>query len=306
MAANTRTLDLTELRSLVAAADSGTLGRAALRLHISQPALTKRLKALEALVGTTLLVRSQRGVTLTPAGRRLYEHARPLLAQADGLDALIVELREVAAPVRLACSHSAAEAFVMAALAGGDESRGNVELVVANSMVVRQMAHDGRADLAVCAGRPGATPHPGLIEELVVADEIVCAVPKGHVWAQRGHVRLPEFLRTPMVVRDPSSNSRWTVEAVLRERGLRVEPFLAQAPTPSAALQEALGRNAPVLLSRMVLGEYFVPIGVDGLRFPRRFEVVRRADLGATADVRVLAEHLRAVAVRRAPAPAPA
>jgi DNA-binding transcriptional LysR family regulator len=299
MAANTRTLDLTELRSLVAAADSGTLGRAALRLHISQPALTKRLQALEALVGTTLLTRSQRGVTLTPAGRRLYEHARPLLAQADELDALIVELREVAAPIRLACSHSAAEGFVMAALSGGDGPSLHVELVVANSMVVRQMAHDGRADLAVCAGRPGATPHPALAEEIVVDDEIVCAVPKGHVWAQRGQLRQPEFLRTPMVVRDPSSNSRWTVEAVLRERGLRIAPFLAQAPTPSAALAEALARDAPVLLSRLVLGEFFVPVQVDGLRFARHFEFVRRADLDAGPDVRALAEHLRAAAVRR-------
>src|SRR3954470_7163005 len=114
-----RTPDLTELRSLVVAADSGTLGRAALRLHISQPALTKRLQALEQLVGTTLLDRSQRGVTLTPAGRRLYEHARPVLAQAEALDAVAPMLRREAAPVRLAASHSSAEAFVAQSLAPG-------------------------------------------------------------------------------------------------------------------------------------------------------------------------------------------
>jgi DNA-binding transcriptional LysR family regulator len=307
MAANTRTLDLTELRSLIAAADSGTLGRAALRLHISQPALTKRLQALEALVGTTLLERSQRGVTLTPAGRRLYEHARPLLAQADALDELIVELREILAPVRLACSHSAAEAFVMSALSAGDPgSAQHVELVSANSLLVRQMVQEGRADLAVCAGRPGRTPSPALVEESIIADEIVCAVPRGHVWAQRGQIRQLEFLRTPMVIRDPSSNARWTVEAVLRERGLRAAPPLAQAATPAAALQEALNREAPVLLSRLVLGAYFVPVAVDGLTFPRRYEFVRRADRDPGADVRALMQRLReaaddAAAVRSSP-----
>ena len=108
MPASLRTPDLTELRSLVEAADAGTLGRAALRLHISQPALTKRLHALEQLVGAPLLERSPKGVTLTAAGCRLYEHARPLLAQAASLEAVLVQLRHEVAPVRLACSHSAA------------------------------------------------------------------------------------------------------------------------------------------------------------------------------------------------------
>src|SRR4051794_348342 len=134
MPALPRTPDLTELRSLVAAADLGTLGRAAMRLHISQPALTKRLQALEQLVGATLLERSQRGVTLTPLGRRLYEHARPLLAQADALDVIVAELRRSSAPVRLAASHSAAEAFVTRFLAAPGDKPPGVELVVANSL----------------------------------------------------------------------------------------------------------------------------------------------------------------------------
>ena len=72
------TPDLYELRALCVAADLGTVGRAAVRLSVSQPSLSKRLAALEAKVGAQLLERSPRGVTLTPAGRRLYRHARPL------------------------------------------------------------------------------------------------------------------------------------------------------------------------------------------------------------------------------------
>src|SRR4051794_35427846 len=83
MAQPTSAPDLMSLRALCVAADAGTLGRAAIRLHVSQPALSKRLQSLEALVGVQLLDRSPRGVKLTAAGRRLYEHARPLLKQAD-------------------------------------------------------------------------------------------------------------------------------------------------------------------------------------------------------------------------------
>ncbi|WP_187369165.1 LysR family transcriptional regulator [Baekduia soli] len=300
MAAAARTPDLTELRSLVEAADSGTLGRAALRLHISQSALTKRLQGLEQLVGTELLERSQRGVALTPAGRRLYEHARPLLAGAAALDAVVAQLRRESAPVRLAASHSAIEAFVAAALQAADASQGglSVELVAANSMVVRSMVAERRADLGVCASRPGATPNPGLKEVPLAADEVVCAVPRGHPWAARGTISRAEFLRTPVVARDPSSNARWTVEHALRRAGLAMPEILAEAPTPAIARQRALSLNVPVLLSRHVLGEFLVPLEVTGLRFVRTFELVMAADLGPDAAARMLIGLLEAAAER--------
>src|SRR3954451_6364778 len=130
-----RSLDLADLRSLAAAAEAGTLGRAALRLHMSQPALSRRLQGLETLAGVRLLERSPRGVALTPAGRRLYEYARPLLASADDDEAVLANLRHEAAPIRLAASHSAVEAFVGTALLARhtDERRLSVELVIANS-----------------------------------------------------------------------------------------------------------------------------------------------------------------------------
>ena len=99
--------DINELRSLCVAADSGTLGRAAMRLGISQPALTKRLQGLEQLAGQRLLERSPRGVSLTPAGRRIYEEAGSLLENAMRIEELLAGMRHQAAPLRLAASHSA-------------------------------------------------------------------------------------------------------------------------------------------------------------------------------------------------------
>src|SRR5215208_4647260 len=67
-----RSPDVAELRAFCAAVDLGSLGRAARLMRLSQPALSKRLRTLEALAGAKLLERSPRGVTPTPAGRRLY------------------------------------------------------------------------------------------------------------------------------------------------------------------------------------------------------------------------------------------
>jgi DNA-binding transcriptional LysR family regulator len=81
--------ELAELRAFCTAASAGSIGRAARLLQVSQPALSKRLQALEAVAGTRLLSRSSRGVTLTQPGSLLYAAAVRLLAEADSVETLM-------------------------------------------------------------------------------------------------------------------------------------------------------------------------------------------------------------------------
>jgi hypothetical protein len=108
-------------------------------------------------------------------------------------------------------------------------------------------------------------------------------------------VPLKEFLATPMVVRDPSSNARWTVDAVLGERDLSAAEPVAEAPTPRAAITEARLRNAPVLLSRHILAqtEDYTIVAVEGLAFPRAYVLVTPAYGEPTGEVRELVDRIR-------------
>ncbi|WP_433323644.1 LysR family transcriptional regulator [Spirillospora sp. CA-294931] len=76
-------LDLAQVRGFVVAAERANFGGAADELHISQQALSKRVRRLEAMLGERLFRRHGRGVELTPAGRRFLPHARRLLADAE-------------------------------------------------------------------------------------------------------------------------------------------------------------------------------------------------------------------------------
>jgi DNA-binding transcriptional LysR family regulator len=288
--------DLAELRTLCVAADLGTLGRAAVRLGVSQPSLSRRLRSLEDTVGVQLLERSRQGVVLTPAGRRLYEHARGLLEASDTVADVMIGLQaQAAGPVRLGCSHSAAIAFVGDLLATLNERPTlAVELITANSQLVRGMVADGRASVGVGASRPRRTPNPGVRTVELGEDAVVCAVPPGHPWAGGRRLPLKRFLSTRMVVRDAQSNSRWTVEAVLRERGLEPAVPLFQAPTPQAAIRAAGTLRAPVLVSRGALaGTGFVAVEVEELAFPRTFELVLPAYGEPTGEVAELVGLIR-------------
>ena len=289
------TPELNELRGFCVAADLGSLGRAAVRLRVSQPSRSKRLASLETKVGARLLERSARGVTLTGAGRRLYRHARPLLEAADQVAEVMAGIRQTGAVVRLAASHSASEAFVAALLTDlNARPQLAVELVTANSQVVRALVADGRADVGVAASRPNHTPNPGVRETELVDDAIVCGVPPDHPWAAREQVSRKRFLATAMVVRDPSSNARWTVDAVLAAHDLKAADPLTEAATPRAAIAEARARRAPVLLSRHVLAQSdFTIVAVDGLAFPRSYVLVTPAYGEPTGEVRELVERIR-------------
>src|SRR5579875_1925986 len=105
----TRSPQLEELKLFCTAAELGSVGRAARRLHITQPRASKRLHALEDLVGTPLFERSARGVTLTAAGERLYAHARRVAADVEELQDVIADIHGQRQAVRLAISHTAAE-----------------------------------------------------------------------------------------------------------------------------------------------------------------------------------------------------
>ena len=298
MSGPVRGADITELRAFCAAADLGSLGRAARLMHVSQPALSKRLRTLEAVAGAPLLERSPRGVTLTPAGTRLYVEARKLLAQAEEVEALMAGLRGEERPVRLATSHTIAEYVLPGPLVEFEQKRErhlSVELVTANSLVVRELVREGRAEFGIAAIGAGDA-SDGVLQELPFCDDaVVVAVPPRHPWAKLDAVPIAELLRTPMVMRDPSAHTRRTIEAALAARGQSLAAPLAEVGSTSAAKATAVSENAPVLLSRLAVRgnpEGLVERPVEGIDFARRFVILVGRHETLRPAARALIDHL--------------
>src|SRR5690242_2890066 len=95
-------MELYQLRSFLAVAELGHLTRAAERLHVSQPALSAQIKALEDELSVVLFERGAAGMTLTAAGRQLLPEAERVVAAAQSLRSQALALRgEIAGRVRL-------------------------------------------------------------------------------------------------------------------------------------------------------------------------------------------------------------
>jgi DNA-binding transcriptional LysR family regulator len=76
-------VSLAQIRYFVAVAEEGHVGRAAERLHVAQPPVSRQIRALEHELGTPLFTRTPRGMTLMPSGQRFLQHARDILATID-------------------------------------------------------------------------------------------------------------------------------------------------------------------------------------------------------------------------------
>ncbi|MBL9210229.1 MAG: LysR family transcriptional regulator [Opitutaceae bacterium] len=154
-------VELRHLRYFVAVAAHGSFNRAAQVLHLTQPALSRQVKDLEAELGVLLLVRGKNTVSLTDAGERFYEEAREVLARAD-LAVQRVRGEQRRDVLRIGYAPSATAGILPRTLerSQAEHASVRVELVDVSPTEMIGLAKKGRLD-AIVALEPSLTTTPG-------------------------------------------------------------------------------------------------------------------------------------------------
>ena len=213
-----------ELLTFLAVAEAGGVGAGAQILRRSQPAVSERLRALQAAVGEPLYQRAGRGIRLTAAGESLLPYARRLregLGEVENWSARRHALQE--GSLRIAASNTVANYFLMEHLARFRGRYPGVQLQLRTGPLTDNLPLSAW-DLLFTEEqieRSGLPPHMEL--EAWREDELVAILPQDHPWvrAGRGWVRWEEVLAEPIVWREPYSGIRRRVEAAIARAGLR-------------------------------------------------------------------------------------
>ena len=178
-------MDLRQLRYFVAVAETLHFGRAARRLDISQPPLSRQVAAFEDELGVELFERSTRGVRLTPAGSALLPRARRLLADADTIARGARELaRGDVGLINLGFLAASTYSVLPRLLLTFRRSRPGVRLVLTEATSDRQLVAlaDGSLDAGVLLP-PVAD--PALAYQPLIREPLVAALPSGRPWPAR-------------------------------------------------------------------------------------------------------------------------
>ncbi|MEK6580450.1 MAG: LysR family transcriptional regulator [Bdellovibrionota bacterium] len=173
-----------ELTYFIEIASTSNLSRAAERLGVTQPSLTLAIQRLEATVGTPLLIRSKRGVTLTQAGKQVLAHARSLLEDWDAIRSrALASANEVQGSYVIGCHPSVAiytlPLFLPKFLA--QNPRLEVRLHHDLSRRVLESVIRLQTDLGIIVN---PTPHPDLIIKTLCDDDVGFWVGKGNFSTQ--------------------------------------------------------------------------------------------------------------------------
>ncbi|MDH6135549.1 DNA-binding transcriptional LysR family regulator [Kitasatospora sp. MAA4] len=272
--------DLNALELLVTVAETGSLGRAAARLGISQPAASERMNLLERRLGLQLVHRSTTGSRLTDTGVVVNDWARQVLeaaqALAEGVDALVSRQDgrlQIAASLTLAEHLLPGWLVTLRTLSPGV----HVGLQVANSQQVIEAVRRQDADLGFIESP--ATPRD-LRTAVVAHDRLVVVTAPGHPWTRRKQpLTGAELASTPLVLREAGSGTRDTLQRALRAWNGPCEPVLELgSTTPLRAA--AAGGAAPAVLSQLAVA--------DDLAARRLVEIPTTDDLALQRTLRAV------------------
>lgn len=271
-------IELRSWRQFAMLAETLHFGRAAERLHMTQPPLTQAIQALERRLGAALFARSRRSVALTPAGAALVEPVRQLLLQAAALPS-----RALAA----AAGESGRVRLGFVSTVGFGPLPGwlrefrlahptiAVELVEATSDVQLRAFERGELDAGFVLHAPGIAPamSPRLSRLSLGAEPLVLALPDGPPWARPRRLRPAELLSQPLVI-FPRTATPSLYDAVLAF-------YHRHGATPAIA-QEAIQMQTIVNLVSAGLGIALVPRAVTQLQ--RQGVVYRPLPAALAAD----------------------
>ena len=213
--------DLADLRAFVAVAELNSFRAAAESIHLSQPALSRRVEKLEIALGVRLFERTTRSVSLTAVGRDFSRKARALL---DDLENSLLSMQAVAASqlgeVVIACVPSAVYYFLPKVLRDYHEQypRIRVRIIDDSANAVLESVARGEADFGI---NIIGTQEPEIEFQAILKEPFVAACRRDHPLASKRKVTWAELGQYDFMTVDKSSGNRLLVDLALANSNVR-------------------------------------------------------------------------------------
>ncbi|HXH03783.1 MAG TPA: LysR family transcriptional regulator [Candidatus Competibacteraceae bacterium] len=272
-------MDLANLHAFVVVADQGSFSLAAEQLHLTQPAVSKRIAALEQELEARLFDRIGRQVQLTEAGRTLLPRARRILAELeDGRRALRNLSGQVAGTLTIATSHHIGLHRLPPVLRAFAAHYPQVRLDMrfTDSELACEMVGRGEVELAVVTLPP--QPMSGPIHTTPIWDDpLVVVVPPEHPLASFAPRVSPFRLAGhPAILPGEGTFTRDIVARLFEELGIRLSIAFSTNYMETIKMMVAVGLGWSVLPRAMLReGEELVALELEGLTVRRSLGVVQ-------------------------------
>ncbi|MBP8984598.1 MAG: LysR family transcriptional regulator [Syntrophobacterales bacterium] len=296
-----------QMEALVHLVEERSFSRAAKKMLLTQPALTKHIKNIEEVLGAKVVNRGGAGLSLTPEGNILHDYAGRILRLRDEVKEKIENARgNAGGVVTVAASTIPATYILPRILKGFQEVCPGIQVRIESMDSEKALDNilNGEADIGFVGKSP---PGRRIYAEAFWPDRLILVVPAGHPWAKRKSVSAKELVKEPFVTRERGSATREVVESCLKQNGglnpadLNVAAELGSSEAVKEAVVAGVGASVISIhaVAREIRQGLLSGLTVKGCPFARSFYLIYRRRLDLMQYHRLFIDY-----ARRQPIPA--
>ena len=272
-------MTITQLRTFLATARHMSFSRAADELHLTQPAVSAQIVALENSVKTKLFDRMGKKISLTDAGRVTAVAAEDILRRIDEFQAELTDLTELkSGSLKIGASHVVGIYLLPQILADFRKGHPEVELLVRidSTRHVIDMVLRNELDLAII-GEGSPINDDRLAMKPIACDELIVIAPLDHPLAETGSVTMDELATFPFILPARDSASSESMLEQLRVEGITLHSILelGNVSAIKRAVEQGLGLSivSRHAVERELKDGRLVSVVISGLRLERHLSL---------------------------------
>jgi len=235
-----------KLRVFCAVAETKSFSKASELIHLTQPAVSLQIQAMEELYETRLFDRSGNSINLTPAGEILYKRAKEILALYAEAQHNISEITgAIKGSLSIGASSTIGNYLLPHIIAAFKKKvpQVNISLVVSNTKTITERLNAGEIDIALVEGDVSKQ---RFSVETLISDELVVTMSPAHPWAERRSLSAIELTKEPLILREEGSGTRQIILKQLEEHGIKLDQLkialvMGSTEAIKGAVEEGLG-----------------------------------------------------------------
>ncbi len=287
-------MDTHNLRAFALVAETRSFSLAAKKLHLTQPAVSKRVALLEQYLNTELFDRIGRSVSLTEAGRALLPYAKSVQHELRAAEQSVRDLSgEVAGRLRLATSHHIGLHRLPPVLSKFSKQCAAVELDIEfmDSEQAYQLIVQGKIELAVVTLAP--TEEPAIITWTIWDDPLDFLVAPDHRLASARNITLQQLSQCPAILPGLNTYTGQIVKRLFDEHALSLQVSMATNYLETIRMMTSVGLGWTVL-PRSMKDASLIALAVEDIAIERTLGLVYHRDRSLSRAARVFIEVLTA------------
>jgi DNA-binding transcriptional LysR family regulator len=282
-----KNITIQQMEAIISLVTERSFSRAAKKMLLTQPALTKNIKNVEDYLGVRVVNRNNTGISLTPEGKIVYDYARRIIKLRNEATEKILKMQEKpGGDIYVGASTIPATYILPLALSTFRKKYDtiNVHVQTADSEETLNMVLDNEVEIGFIGKRPL---NKKLIARSLWRDRLVLAVPANHQWRKKKSIAVEELMKEPFVLREKGSATRDILEIYFKEsKSIVLGQFNICAELGSSeAIKEAIiaGLGVSIIsiyaIKRELVQGLLLEIKLEGCNIERDFYLIHQKHL---------------------------